>query len=379
MFRLSIKNDCLNAELHTESGHSTEVRSDSPRRSQADHASASLRSRSEHAQVLTATATCLSLEIEDSPLTGCLTSRFSWSLTLSPQVSDKIRAYRPRLPCAQWAPVAGLVRATVAAAAPANCAQARRMLYAVGRLAVWAEQVRLVRDPALWLRHEIINAFIATGHVGPDDNIRRFRSCLRHVSKTVIWAANGVPPLPRAPLSYTAPPYHMGELAKLRAWAEQLPDRAQLDGLALLAMGAGCGLTPSEALTMRGTDVDASSGVPVLDERALGRLVVCHVDWAETLTKLAKLAGSSYMFKPQRDLKRPTTLISSWISCHSLDENLPKLSAHRLQATWLAGLLAQGISPPVIAAAAGMSSAAALAPYRRPAQLPGADAIRLRY
>lgn len=146
MSLLSIKNDCLNAELHTESGHSTEVRSDSPRRSQADHASASPRSRSEHAQVLTATVTC-SLEIEDSTLTGCLTTRVSWSLTLSPQVSDSIRAYRPRLPCAQWAPVAGLVRATVTAAAPANCAQARRMLYAVGRLAVWAEQVGLVRDP----------------------------------------------------------------------------------------------------------------------------------------------------------------------------------------------------------------------------------------
>lgn len=251
------------------------------------------------------------------------------------------------------------------------------MLYAVGRLAVWAEQGGLMRDPALWLRHEIINAFIATGPVGPDGNIRKFRSCLRQVSKAAIWVANGEPPLPRVSLSCTPPPYHVGELSKLRSWAEHLPDRAQLDGLALLALGAGCGLAPSETLRMRGTDVDVTSGVPVLDERALGRLVVCHADWAETLTELAKLAGSFYLFQPQRDHEAPATLISSWIDRHSLDESLPRLSACRLQATWLAGLLAQGISPTVIATAAGTASAAALASYRRPPQLPRADAIRL--
>ncbi|MFE2974338.1 hypothetical protein [Streptomyces sp. NPDC059258] len=392
----------MNAALDPEAVRSSDAQSNSSGFSQVDHSPTSLRIRAGHVQVfagpqggpgrtaddpsissfrlrtagqpgfhVTGRAsqrrsrdlssdhphTRLSLEIEDSPLTGCLTSHLSWSLTLNPQVSDRIREYRPRLPGDQWAPVAGLVRATVTAAAPANCGEARRMLYAVGRLAVWAEQGGLMRDPAFWLRHEIINSFIATGRVGPDDSIRKFRSCLRRVSKAVRWI-NDEPLLPRTQLSCTVPPYHMRELSKLRAWAERLPDRAKLDGLALLALGAGCGLAPSETTMMRGTDVDVSSGVPVLDEKALGRLVACHADWAETLTELAKLAGCFHLFRPQRAQEPPATLVSSWIDRHSLDVGLPRLSADRLQATWLAGLLARGVSPTVIATAAGMASTA---------------------
>ncbi|MFG3660176.1 hypothetical protein [Streptomyces sp. NPDC047706] len=57
-------------------------------------------------------------------------------MTLNSEISGRIRDYRPRLPHRQWAPVADQVRATVAATAPATCYEVRRLLYAVGRLAV---------------------------------------------------------------------------------------------------------------------------------------------------------------------------------------------------------------------------------------------------
>jgi len=69
------------------------------------------------------------------------------------------------------------------------------------------------------------------------------------------------------------PPYEPGELAGLRAWAEHLPGQARRDGLALMALGAGCGLASGELPPVRGLHVDTACGVPVLDEAVVGRLV----------------------------------------------------------------------------------------------------------
>ncbi|MFE0063480.1 hypothetical protein [Streptomyces sp. NPDC059003] len=49
------------------------------------------------------------MKIGFNPFTSCLTSQFSWVVTLSPEVSGRIHDYRPRLPHQQWAPVAVLV------------------------------------------------------------------------------------------------------------------------------------------------------------------------------------------------------------------------------------------------------------------------------
>ncbi|MCH5677624.1 hypothetical protein [Streptomyces gilvus] len=70
-------------------------------------------------------------------------------MTLNSEISGRIRDYRPRLPHRRWAPVADQVRATVAATAPATSYEVRRLLYAVGRLAVWADSGGLPRDPGV--------------------------------------------------------------------------------------------------------------------------------------------------------------------------------------------------------------------------------------
>ncbi|MEU6993195.1 hypothetical protein ABZ953_21375 [Streptomyces sp. NPDC046465] len=43
---------------------------------------------------------------------------------------------------------------------PGFCDTARRLLYVVSRLAVWADSVGLPRDPGLWLRTETIDRFV---------------------------------------------------------------------------------------------------------------------------------------------------------------------------------------------------------------------------
>ncbi|WP_338897765.1 hypothetical protein WBG99_21005 [Streptomyces sp. TG1A-60] len=320
------------------------------------------------------------MKIGFNPFTGCLSSQFCWSVTLHPDISRHIRDYRPRLPWERWAPVADQVRATVTATAPATCYEAGHFLYAVGRLAVWADQGGLPRDPAVWLRTETIDAFVLSGCAGLDGStVQTCRTWLRRTREALVWVERGeAPPVRIASPRNPQPPYEKGELARLRDWAGHLPGRARLDGLGLMALGAGCGLAPGEVVRVRGSHVDVTCGVPVLDEDMLGRLVACNIFWAPVLTELAEAAGAGYLFRPGRKVAAAKNLVSSWPSRHRPPDGLPPLSARRLRSTWIVGLLADGISPSVVAAAAGMASPAGLAPHHQwVPPLPREEVIRL--
>jgi integrase len=268
----------------------------------------------------------------------------------------------------------------VTAVAPGTCDTARRLLYAVSRLAVWADSVGLPRDPGLWLRTESIDRFVLTGLDGqPGSTVQTCRCWLRRTREAIVWVQRGEAPSvriasPRKP----QPPYEKGELARNRDWAGHLPGRARLDGLALMALGVGCGLTPAELRQIRGHHIDTASGVPVLDEDLLGRLVASRAGWSVVLTELAEAAGEGYLFRPGRKVAAAKNLVSSWPARHRPPAGLPALSARRLRSTWIVGLLAEGISPSVVAAAAGMSSPAGLAPYHEwVPPLPRREVIRL--
>ncbi|WP_244188712.1 hypothetical protein [Streptomyces yokosukanensis] len=301
-------------------------------------------------------------------------------MTLSSEISGRIHDYRPRVPLRRWVPVADQVKATVAAAAPATCYEARRLLYAVGRLAVWADGQGLPRDPGVWLRTETIDAFVLSGCPGlQGSTVQTCRSWLRRTREALVWVERGeAPPVritsPRSP----QPPYEKEELTHLRDWAGHLPGRARLDGLALMALGAGCGLTPGELRQVRGHHIDTASGVPVLDENLLGRLVACRAGWSIVLAELAEAAEEGYLFRPGRKVSAAKNLVSSWPVRHRPPAGLPPLSARRLRSTWIVGLLANGINPSVVATAAGMSSPAGLAPYHQwVPPLPRKEVIRL--
>lgn len=300
--------------------------------------------------------------------TGCLSSRFRWTVTLSPEVSRRIRDYCPRLPRHQWVPVADQVRAVVAAAAPATCYEAGHLLHVVGRLAVWADRSGLPRDPGVWMRTETIDAFVVSGCAGMDGStVQTYRSWLRRVREALVWVQRGeAPPVrlssPRGP----QPPYEQGELRRLRMWASCLAGRARLDGLALMALGAGCGLAPGEIAKVRGHHVHLTpSGVAVVDSGLPGRLVVCRAGWEAVLAELVEASGSGFVFRPGRKTAAAKNLISSWPQRHRPRPGLPPLSARRLRSSWIVELLSERIDPVVIARAAGMASPAALAPYHR--------------
>ncbi|MGO4459638.1 hypothetical protein AB4039_20420 [Streptomyces sp. M-16] len=313
--------------------------------------------------------------------TGCLSSHFCWSVKLSSEVSRKIREYRPRLPRGQWAPVADQVRATVAATAPATCYAAEHLLHVVGRLAVWADRSGLPRDPGTWLRTETIDAFILAGCTAVEDStLLTYRTWLRRAREALVWVQRGEAPPARLSSPRTPqPPYGPGELARLRDWATRLPGQARLDGLALMALGAGCGLMPGEVPRIRGRHVRVTSGgVAVLEEELLSRLVACHSEWEGTLAELAEISGLGFLFRPGRKVVAAKNLVSSWPARHRPHVGLPPLSARRLRSTWIVGRLSEGINPEAVASAAGMASPAGLAGYHHwVPPLPRAEVIRL--
>lgn len=287
-------------------------------------------------------------------------------MTLSPQVSARIRDYRPKLPAERWVPVAPHVRAVVTAVAPGSCDIARRLLYVVSRLAVWADSVGLPRDPGLWLRTETIDRFVLMGLEGQSGGtVQTCRCWLRRTREAVVWVQRGEAPPIRIKANRTPrPPYEQGELAALRRWVELLPGRARLDGLALMALTAGCGLAPGELRAVRGSDLRTTPhGVVLIEAPWLERLVACRAEWEQCLAELAELAGDDYLFRPGRKAEAAKNLVSSWPARHRPHAELPRLEDRRLRTTWIVELLRQRIDPVLIAQATGMTSAAGLAPY----------------
>lgn len=269
----------------------------------------------------------------------------------------------------------------MAAAAPATCYEAGHLLHVVGRLAVWADRSGLPLEPDVWLRTETIDAFVLSGCVGMDGStVQTLRSRARRVREALVWVQRGeAPPARLSSPRDPHPPYEHGELARLRSWAGHLPGRARLDGLALMALGAGCGLMPGEVIRVRGSHIRLTrSKVAVLDEKLLGRLVACHTSWGLVLAELVEAAGAGYLFRPGRKVEAAKNLVNSWPARHRPNAGLPPLSARRLRSTWIVGLLAAGISEAVVAQAAGMASPAALAAYHRwVPPLPEEEVIRL--
>ncbi|WP_338672250.1 hypothetical protein V1460_04420 [Streptomyces sp. SCSIO 30461] len=211
-----------------------------------------------------------------------------------------------------------------------------------------------------------IDRFVLSGLAGrPGGTIQSCRSWLRRTREAVVWVQRGeAPPIRIKADRSPRPPYEEHELAALRRWVELLPGRARLDGLALTAMAAGCGLAPGELRAVRGRDLRAlPQGVVLVDTPWLNRLVACRAEWEETLAELGELAENAFLFRPGRKAEAAKNLVSSWSLRHRPHAGLPRLEARRLRTTWIVSLLRQRIDPVLIAQAVGMGSAAALGPY----------------
>ncbi|MCX5211155.1 hypothetical protein OG689_41945 [Kitasatospora sp. NBC_00240] len=302
-------------------------------------------------------------------------------MALDPDTSAKITRYRPREAPPGWDDVAPLVRSIVAATVTAVPYDVERLLHATAGLALWAEASGLPRDPDLWLRGEVIDAFVLSrvGSLTPN-SVKTYRSWLRRVRDALAWADRGepVPPKLHAPAN-PHDPYSKDELAGLRHWASRLRGQQRTDALALLALGAGCGLMPREVAATRGLDLRRPGpGHPLVHTGIERSPLVARAQWEEVLAELADLAGGHYLFRPRRTTPYAKNLIGSWSLLHQPSGGLPPVSVGRLRAGWIVELMTDRIDHALIARAAGLASAASLARYQHLVPpLDDATAVRL--
>ncbi|WEB42127.1 hypothetical protein MOV08_24630 [Streptomyces yunnanensis] len=284
-------------------------------------------------------------------------------------MSGAILDYRPSEEPAEWPLVSDGVRMVAAATCDSVPYPVQRLMPVLSGLAVYAERVGIARDPLAWLAPETMTRFLLALSNLEGNSVQTYRSILLRIREALLWLEYGQQPTPRmSAKSQRATPYTPPELARYLMWARALPPTSAIGGsaLALLALGAGCGLTRRELLATRGTDITVlPSEAVVVAAPGSDRLVVCRAMWEEDLAARARAAGDGLLFLPQRQTAAPKNGISNWVKRNLMGSSgLPALKLARLRSTWIVELLRQRVPEDVIARAAGMKSTAALAPYR---------------
>lgn len=283
-------------------------------------------------------------------------------------MSHAILRYRPKNAPPEWDAVADGVRMLVATVADHVPYRLTTVLRVVAMLAVSAERAGVPRDPAVWLDQATITRCLLTDTSLAPGTIQTYAALLARVRETLVWVERGEAARPhlRADRS-RAEPYSTSDLTRMDAWADSLPPTPSGRGnaRAMLALGAGCGLFPTEMLAVRGTDVHIlPSDAVVVRVPDTERLIVCRSLWEQALAELAQRAGKRHLYGPDRQVERPKNAISNWVARNKPgDPKVPVLEMRRLRATWLVSLLRDRVPADLIAKAAGLKSAAALAPY----------------
>ncbi|MFJ1797167.1 hypothetical protein [Kitasatospora griseola] len=307
-----------------------------------------------------------------------MSNRFSWTVVLEVELSQQILRYRPDEAPPEWESVADGVRMVVAAVAEQVRYPVTVVLRVVAALAMSAERAGLPRDPAVWLDRSTITRYLLSSGLMPS-SIQKYASVLARVHEALVWVERGEEPRPRlrADRSRTAP-YSVSELTKLDVWARTLPSTTtgSQSALAVLLLGAGCGLTPAEVVAARGTDILAlPSGAVAVAVPNSPRLVICRSLWEEQLAELASIAGDDHLFVPERQVAAAKNLLGNWTRRNeSADPRVPRLDVRRLRSGWIVGLLRDRVPANLVAAAAGLKSVAALAPYYKWVPAPDKDA-----
>ncbi|MEU3712718.1 hypothetical protein [Streptomyces catenulae] len=289
-----------------------------------------------------------------------------------------ILGYQPPDEPAEWPLVAEGVRQVAAATCNSVPYPVPQVMLVLSGLAAFAERAGLKRDPLVWLASETITRYLLAHPSLRGGTLQMYRSIFLRVREALLWLQSGQQAAPKMQIARRSAPYTPPELARFMMWARNLPGSAARGGsaLTLLALGAGCGFSRREVLAARGNHVTTlPSDTVVVAVPDSDRLVVCRAMWEKVLAERALSVGHSYLFLPQREATTPKNCIANWVErTQEGSPCVPKLKLSRLRSTWIVELLRQHVPDDVIAAAAGMSSTAGLAPYRawvsKPTQKP---------
>jgi len=270
--------------------------------------------------------------------------------TAAQAVAQVIDRYAP---CALGAAAGSFAREVVAKASPTTHARAKALLFAAGRLAVFAEGVGLELSPEVLLREAVIERFIACETRGFSPATRRtLRTNLRALSRAL--ERHPEPRLLALPRERAKAPYTPAEIeGYLRLAGAQSTRARRMRATALICLGAGAGIVAGELREVRGSDVLVrSGGVLVVVGGARARTVPVISGLQEPLLAAASFAGERLICGGREAGRRNVSdTLCRALSC---DPDLPRLQAGRLRSSWLERA-AQAIGLQAFMAAAGVS------------------------
>ncbi|HCA84961.1 MAG TPA: hypothetical protein DEQ61_05380 [Streptomyces sp.] len=280
-------------------------------------------------------------------------------------MNQRIQSYRPAGSPPGWSRVGDEVRRIVTRAAPELPYQARELLSALARLALFCDGEGMPATAEVWLAREVIERFVLVGcpHVG-ESSRGNYRSRLLRLREAVIGedCVTGKP----AKLAGSSParPYSRTELADLWGWAGGQPTEELRWGCkTLLALGAGSGLDSPELIPLRAHDVrrpsHAGGPVVVAVRGSRARLIVCRRPWdavlADAAERLESPGEASYLFRPSFH-SRGTNTVTNFLCRTKRSQGVPRLVMSRLRSTWLVDLFEARLPITVIVAAAGVDT-----------------------
>ena len=307
----------------------------------------------------------LSFMIDDQR-DGRLICHFGWSTYTEKHVAQRIRSYESDLATAEERGILGdAVLALVAAAGPKDAGDARYLSMLAWMLAIFAFRRGLGVHPAVWTRHEVLDALVLTRDDLTGKTLLTYRSGLRRLRAGLTWLTEGEATPTRMRASQPPhEPYTDRHLAALRDWIQALRSAYQRRcARALLCLGAGCGMTSGEISTTRGSDLTVlDSGTVIVRPPASGRVLACRRAFEEDLAYLARFRDA-WLFAPERTTENPVRVISNVVARMPCTRGVPRLDARRARSTWIVSLLCDRVPSDVVAKAAGLASSETLARY----------------
>jgi integrase len=236
-------------------------------------------------------------------------------------------------PCSLSPAAAAFARELVGLAAPSTPARAKALLFAAGRLAVFAERVGLEPDRGL-LAEAVIERFILTGCAAVSPATRRtLRTNLRALARALERFPE--PAAVALPRERAKAPYTDAEIAGyLRLAAALSSERRRLRSSALVCLGAGGGIIAGELRHLKGSDIACRGGgvlVSVGGRRV--RTVPVLERYHQPLLEAAAFAGENLIVGGREPGRRNVS--DSLCAALSVDRSLPRLEPGRLRSSWL--------------------------------------------
>jgi len=222
----------------------------------------------------------------------------------------------PEAAISAWTPksysqaVASFTRQVVVVAEPASPARARALLYAVGKLASFAERCGLPLDTNTVFHPSVMERFLVLSYTTLSPGTRRtVATNLRSVSTQLIRPAT--PEALKLPRERAKVPYSTSQIASYLQLADAQPTETRRHhGGALICLGAGAGLMGTDLRTVRGSDVVLRSGGVISVTRKDGREQEVEV---QGLSRVFERDGVAYQFaypvkKQERTVVEPEGL-----------------------------------------------------------------------